>query len=175
MKVIIALFSFWVIFIVFYFYYYSGPPKSSSNQLEYIGFPLNIWGPRFWFALHMTAITYPENPTELDRNNARAFVEAFIKVIPCAKCRTHFDKIVADDPINLESRASFMEWTWRIHNKANHDNGGREFSRDQTNDYFREIASGMHENRRTFVDYFMASSAGFLLITTGYLIRQVLQ
>lgn len=167
MKLALALLCVWTLFAATYFYYYSGPPKSTSNELEYIGFPLNIWGPRFWFALHMTSITYPEQPTDIDRNNARAFVEAFMKVIPCMKCREHFAKIVAEDPMNLDSRATFMEWTWRIHNRANKDGGRGEFTREQTNNYFREIAAGMHETRRTTLDYIMAGTAGALLVATG--------
>ena len=35
-----------------------------------------IWGPHGWFFIHSVAFGYPQNPTNLDKNNAKKFIES---------------------------------------------------------------------------------------------------
>ena len=82
-----------------------------------------IWGPHGWFFIHSVAFGYPENPSNLDKNNARKFIESLAYTIPCLKCQMHFRKNIKHLEPNLKSKYDFFKWTVDIHNEVNKDTG----------------------------------------------------
>lgn len=107
-------------------------------------FPIDVWGPRFWFVLHTVTQSYPEKPTPQDKENAYNFITAFGKVLPCPSCREHFARIGAEDRVAdaLGTRDEFMEWGWRIHNRVNVDGGKPAVSRADAMRYFMSLQRG---------------------------------
>lgn len=111
------------------------------DKLIAIPLPIYVWGPRFWFVLHTVTQNYPIEPQPHDKENAVNFVTAYGKSLPCIKCKEHFAKITSEDKVvdSLGSRDAFMEWAWRIHNRANTDNGKPAVSRADTTRYFMSL------------------------------------
>lgn len=48
-----------------------------------------IWGPAFWFALHISAVYYPENPSNIVRERMKNRILAIPYEVPCSLCRPH--------------------------------------------------------------------------------------
>ena len=81
-----------------------------------------IWGPHSWKFLHYMTISYPECPSDEDKQNMSEFINAFQKIIPCYKCRTNFKKHIQEQPLNdsvLKSKKDFVYWMIDVHNSVN--------------------------------------------------------
>ena len=70
---------------------------SSQN---FKGFSPKIWGPSAWKFIHTIALSYPDNPTPFDKENYKAFFLSLQNVVPCARCREHYEKNIKDININ---------------------------------------------------------------------------
>jgi hypothetical protein len=86
---------------------------------------IKVWGPSAWRWLHVVAWTYPLAPTHADRMHMLEFLRTFARSIPCAKCRTHFSRMMHRDLASganssiLESRRSLTAATVGWHNRVN--------------------------------------------------------
>ena len=49
-----------------------------------------IWGEHFWMIIHTSAISYPMNPTAIDKKYFKNFYYSMKVTIPCQKCRNAF-------------------------------------------------------------------------------------
>ena len=80
-----------------------------------------IWGPHAWFLLHSVTFSYPDNPSQEDKNNILHFFESFSKVIPCILCRNHFQENLKKFPIinHLQNRDTLVNWLIDMHNIVN--------------------------------------------------------
>ena len=80
-----------------------------------------FWGGTFWKMLHITALTYPENPSRTEQYNTLQFIKYFRLMIPCVECKTHFLKVLGDSDMNkvLHNKFTFFEWTVNAHNEVN--------------------------------------------------------
>ncbi len=114
---------------------------AADEPLEQVVFPLDVWGPRFWFTMHTVAMAYPDKPTPADKQHVYNFYVAMAQIIPCPRCRVHFAQILRDDPVAdaLGSRTEIMDWLWRVHNRANRDNKKRELTRAEVNKQFKRL------------------------------------
>lgn len=86
----------------------------------------DIWGPGAWALLHAITLEYPEKPTIIDKNNIKTFFETLGNVLPCEKCRVHFQKNISIYPLTdniLSSKNQLVRWLIDIHNKVNEMNG----------------------------------------------------
>lgn len=85
-----------------------------------------IWGRHIWFTIHYTALGYPIQPSEDDKNNAHTFYLTMGKILPCIKCRNnfaeHIEKLALDDTV-LASRNNLFAWTVALHNEVNRATG----------------------------------------------------
>ena len=83
-----------------------------------------IWGPGAWLFLHSITLAYPNNPTELDKQNYKTFFEILKNVIPCKKCSYNYSKNIKDNNISnhLDSKVSLVKWLVNIHNQVNIEN-----------------------------------------------------
>ncbi|KAF7729523.1 hypothetical protein EC973_004197 [Apophysomyces ossiformis] len=72
-----------------------------------------------WTLLHTMAAYYPEKPAPKEKESITRFFEAFAQQYPCWFCKDDFQKAVAKDPINADSRDTLSQWLCRRHNEVN--------------------------------------------------------
>lgn len=81
-----------------------------------------IWGPHAWFFLHSITLAYPDNPSYGDKENVKTFFKSFYKVLPCPKCRIHYENHLERMPITneiVESKQQLVQWLIDLHNAVN--------------------------------------------------------
>jgi hypothetical protein len=81
----------------------------------------STWGPAIWRSIHYTAVGYPNEPTELDKSNYKAFYLSFSNILPCKECRQHYKRHLQQMPIceSLDSKRDLFKWTVELHNTVN--------------------------------------------------------
>ena len=104
------------------------------------------WGKYFWDCLHLAALGYPENPSSQERIDYIEFVKYFGKVLPCSKCRNNFLRHMDELPIELYmfGRVQFFDWTVRLHNIVNRENGKKEWTYDEA---WKWYTKGLYESK----------------------------
>jgi len=83
----------------------------------------SIWGPLGWMTLHSMASLYPDEPTAAEKALMDTWLDLFAGTITCPSCKEHFQEQLqaykARFPQLLESRASFLLFSFRVHNSVN--------------------------------------------------------
>jgi len=82
----------------------------------------DFWGSSGWKLLHYITLSYPDNPTAIDKKNMKNFFASFQTVIPCKTCATNFKKHMTKYPLTdniLSSRRNLVHWLIDIHNEVN--------------------------------------------------------
>jgi hypothetical protein len=99
---------------------------------------IDIWGPHFWFLFHCVALGYPKFPTLQDQQNYKAFYISFGHVLPCKKCAINYENHLVEFPIDmyLMNEDRLFEWTVKIHNIVNRENGKPEYTVQQARNYY---------------------------------------
>lgn len=73
--------------------------------------------------LHSVALSYPETPTQSEKELMRSWLDMFRDTITCPHCREHFTTMLtayrAAFPDMLTSRQTFAMFTFRAHNAVN--------------------------------------------------------
>lgn len=78
-----------------------------------------IWGPCAWEFLHMITFNYPDNPTDMDKNNMEKFFYSLPSVLPCQTCGENLKKHYVHKPLNkdvLKNKKNLVYWLFEIHN-----------------------------------------------------------
>jgi len=80
-----------------------------------------VWGPIFWHTIHVTALSYPTNPTYAQKRAAKEFYESLVELIPCPVCRDHYRVHLQKLPLgpHLDRRDDLFRWTVELHNEVN--------------------------------------------------------
>lgn len=80
-----------------------------------------VWGPQLWHSLHCTALNYPSNPSEIDKQNYKSFYENVHRIIPCPKCAHHYKQNIVNFDLNqcVNSPLDLFKFTVNIHNLVN--------------------------------------------------------
>ena len=99
----------------------------------------NIWGPGAWLFLHSITFQYPDNPTELDKENYKTFFESLQEVLPCPSCSEHYRNNLNKFPIRVESKDELIEWLIDIHNEVNVINNKEVLTYDQVKNNYKKI------------------------------------
>jgi len=83
--------------------------------------PPSVWGPFFWHTMHIAALTYPKDPSYANKRAAKEFFESLAHIIPCPKCREHYQTHLQKMPItpHLDRRDDLFRWTVQVHNEVN--------------------------------------------------------
>lgn len=93
-----------------------------------------IWGNHAWILLHSITLDYPENPTNNDKTNILNFINSLQYVLPCEKCRVHFQNHLKNNNLTndiLSSKKKFINWMIDIHNQVNKSTGKKILSHDE--------------------------------------------
>ena len=81
------------------------------------------WGPMGWITLHAIAITYPNDPTNLEKQNMKIILDLFNDTLTCRLCKDHFTRIInayySQYPNFLNSKQELFIFTLRAHNEVN--------------------------------------------------------
>ena len=79
----------------------------------------NIWGPKGWFFLDTIILSYPDNPTNEQKQYFANLLYNIENILPCYKCRInykhHIDTIPLTDEI-LQNRENLLNWWIKMHN-----------------------------------------------------------
>ena len=80
-----------------------------------------IWGPKYWYVLHMMAFHYPKNPNKVTKKKYYDTIMNLPLFLPNQEMGNKFSKLLDKYPITpyLDSRESFIKWTHFIHNRVN--------------------------------------------------------
>jgi len=85
----------------------------------------DIWGPFGWFFNDSICLSYPENPTQNEKQHYINFFYALPYILPCTKCRNHFNQYITKYPLNdniLQSKENLIKWFLGAHNNINRIN-----------------------------------------------------
>jgi hypothetical protein len=102
---------------------------------------LRSWGPAGWTFLHVMSWTYPEEPSLQDREDMFIFLHAFAKVLPCARCRKHWSKLLSaalpsSSSQHLFSRENLAFFLVDAHNDVNRKLGKSVVTHDEARRLF---------------------------------------
>jgi hypothetical protein len=91
----------------------------------------NLWGPHLWKFMHLFTLSYPNEPTEEEKDSAYNFFTAIQTVLPCEKCRYNFkNHLETLTEEVLDSNENLVKWLFNIHNEVNKSTGKPVFSFD---------------------------------------------
>lgn len=97
-----------------------------------------------WKLMHTVAWLYPAHPSDMQRLDARHFIQNMRLLVPCGICRRHFAAYLARNPPNVQSGQAFFQWTVDLHNHVNRRNGKRIFTYDEARNAVQPVRSAQH-------------------------------
>jgi hypothetical protein len=106
-----------------------------------------IWGPPLWYQMHMKTFNY--NPKTSNKKNIIQYFENIKKVLPCEKCKKHYENYLISRPIKfyLKSRDDLIHWLIDLHNEVNARTGKRILSYKEARSlYETETSSNFNLN-----------------------------
>jgi len=80
----------------------------------------SIWGPNGWFFIDSICLSYPLNPTLSEKEQYKNFFYSFPIILPCSKCRIHFNEYLMTNPLDeqiLSSKENLINWILIAHNR----------------------------------------------------------
>jgi hypothetical protein len=103
--------------------------------------PTNIWGPLYWYVIHTTALNYPNNPSDFHKTAYKNFFESFANVLPCKKCREHYQTHISRYPISpfLDNNQLLNKWVIDLHNMVNQSLGKPLYTYQQVYQIYNSI------------------------------------
>lgn len=95
-----------------------------------------IWASPAWKSIHTLAIEYDQQKKQQSGDSGRFqdFVNALKNVIPCPKCKRHFDLYLSKRPI----QRPFFSWSVNFHNAVSERIGKRTYSVEEARELYRE-------------------------------------
>lgn len=84
-------------------------------------FDPKIWGPSFWYILHLITFGYPDEPSYIEQRGYHDFFINLQHVIPCLKCKKHYAQHIQEHPVGpfLNTKANLIRWLVELHNRVN--------------------------------------------------------
>ena len=83
-----------------------------------------VWGPNAWFFIDSIVLSYPLNPSQIEKTQYKNFFYSFPVVLPCTKCRVHFNEYINKYPLDdniLSSKEKIIKWILSAHNNVSKD------------------------------------------------------
>jgi len=82
----------------------------------------SIWGPSTWNSLHCISFVYPDNPTNIEKQQFKSYFESLKYILPCCVCRTHYTehtkagaKYEITDEV-VDNKTNLTRWLYELHN-----------------------------------------------------------
>lgn len=112
------------------------PPLEMKYKTEVVATSNpKVWGPSFWFSLHVSAAHYPENPSQIVRERMKQRILAIPYEVPCATCRPHASAFIESYRDKLDQVVSNKHELGKFyvdfHNKVNQRYGKPEWTYEQ--------------------------------------------
>ena len=103
--------------------------KSRSTQILQNSKPLNavILGRVTWPLLHRMSLSYPDTPTDGEKQAMTGLINAFSWMYPCSICATDFREEIKKSPPKVDSKEDLAMWLCEQHNIVNDKLGKGEF------------------------------------------------
>lgn len=103
-----------------------------------------IWGPKFWFVIHITSFRYPNEPTEDQKHIMKSFIYNIAnQVLPCAICRGHMKQYLKENSkefeLALNNGQDYVKFMWKFHNSVNLRTGKTEMSFEQFKNKYEKL------------------------------------
>lgn len=95
------------------------------------------WGRTYWDTIHITTLSYPDDPTIQELDAAASSISALRYTLPCNTCKIHTNNILDDmdfegnKHVYLQSKTSFIDWGIDFHNEVNKQLGKPILSHDE--------------------------------------------
>ena len=77
------------------------------------------WGPRLWEFLHACSFAFPDTPTEEQTKAFEKLLEALRVLLPCPKCREHYNNFIIEKPAPATCGTDLQKWLVDFHNDVN--------------------------------------------------------
>lgn len=92
-----------------------------------------VWGPHFWFVLHLVSFNYPDKPSTFQKEAYAAFYHSVKDILPCPTCRQHYQNYLSQYPIqpHIDERLHLVKWVIQIHNFVNNKLGKPVYTDDE--------------------------------------------
>lgn len=98
-----------------------------------------IWGPYAWFYHDTIILSYPDDPTNEDKEIYRNHFSNIYKTLPCQKCeinyQTHLKELPLTDEI-LSDRTKLIRWWISIHNSVRKMTHSKELTEEEFITYY---------------------------------------
>lgn len=90
---------------------------------DYTNTDPRVWGPHYWYVIHSYAETFPENPSELDKDIASNFIKFIPFLLPCESCsqdaflyiKNNYDNI----PLIVKNKKNLVHFFKTFHDDVN--------------------------------------------------------
>lgn len=79
-----------------------------------------IWGPNFWYVIHISAANYI--PSKEAAMAFRSFISSLAYLLPCDWCRVHIEENLKKVPLTAEvlrSNEALLKWSYDFHDTVN--------------------------------------------------------
>ena len=77
------------------------------------------WGKHAWFFLESIGLSFPDNPTQEELNSAIQFIKSLKDLLPCDKCRVHYDLFIKKSPPEqITNGITFRKYILALHNSV---------------------------------------------------------
>jgi len=110
-----------------------------ENQVESLANP-KIFGPPFWFTLHVSALHYPIHPSPIVRERMKGRILAIPFEVPCMACKPHAAAFIESNKHRLDeivsSKDNLFNFYVDFHNKVNQRYGKRIWTYDEAKRYY---------------------------------------
>lgn len=86
------------------------------------GMLTTVWGPSLWHYLHIMSFNYPNNPTQIQKNKHKQFINNLKYTLPCKYCRINLIKNLKVLPLrecDLKNRKMFSYYIYKLHEHIN--------------------------------------------------------
>ena len=122
----------------------------SLPEIFNTGLNSNVWGTGALTFLHSITLTYPNDPTDVDKKTYKRFFETIGYLLPCNQCSNHYNDYLKENPIDdsvLENKLSFTKWLYNVHNNVNHILNKPKIDFDEFAESFKEVADFIFEKK----------------------------
>ena len=95
---------------------------SPEDFLSNNGFLTSVWGPPFWFILHIISFNYPIKPTDNEKTNYYNFIMSLKHILPCGSCSTNIIKnlkTIKFSKSKMKNRDTFSKAIYDLHEEVN--------------------------------------------------------